>query len=315
MLRVVLTLALLGFGAVARGEDETREEAWWTGPLLAASAATLPQGHMLIEPYVYDVESNAIFDNSGNRHSVPGGHELGSQSYVLYGITDNFGAGMIPRIAYEEPAGAPNSSGIGVGDLTLQGSYGLLHYQDGHLTPAIALVVQETLPLGRYDHLSRLSDGFGAGTYTTAFAVYTQDYFWMPNGRILRARLDLTYSVSSSASVQDQSVYGTTQGFRGRAYPGDSFTADAAAEYSLTQRWVLALDVVYAHNDNTLVSGTLATSDFSANSGSGYSVGFAPAVEYNWSPRFGVIAGVRLISLGRNSQGSVTPVAALNMVF
>jgi hypothetical protein len=29
-------------------------DAWWTGPILAASGATLPRGHYLIEPYFYD---------------------------------------------------------------------------------------------------------------------------------------------------------------------------------------------------------------------------------------------------------------------
>ena len=31
------------------------EDAWWTGPMLAPSAATLPRGHFLIEPYLFDV--------------------------------------------------------------------------------------------------------------------------------------------------------------------------------------------------------------------------------------------------------------------
>ncbi|MBV8805065.1 MAG: hypothetical protein JO042_08460, partial [Sinobacteraceae bacterium] len=34
---------------------QSRDDAWWTGPLLAASPVTLPQGHFLIEPYVFDV--------------------------------------------------------------------------------------------------------------------------------------------------------------------------------------------------------------------------------------------------------------------
>ncbi|MGH8303011.1 MAG: transporter, partial [Steroidobacteraceae bacterium] len=35
--------------------QETMDEAWWTGPLLAPNAATLPHGHWLVEPYLYDV--------------------------------------------------------------------------------------------------------------------------------------------------------------------------------------------------------------------------------------------------------------------
>jgi len=134
-------------------------------------------------------------------------------------------------------------------------------------------------------------------------------------------RLDLTYALSASAGVHDVSVYGTSSGFRGRAYPGDSFTADAAGEYSVTRNWVLALDVVYQHNDNTRVSGTLPSSvaaglsDFRADSGSGYALGLAPAIEYNWNSRVGLLVGVRMFVAGRNATASVTPAVALNMVY
>jgi len=323
MLRHCLACALMAASAaaakLAHADDlrQSRDEAWWTGPLLAPSPATLPQGHALVEPYLFDVIT-----------SGPTAHDLGSLSYVLYGVTDRVTAGLIPRLGYNQPSGAPSSSGVGFGDLTLQAGYGLTRYQDGRRTPAISLVVQETLPTGRYDSLSRASDGFGAGAYTTALAVYSQDFFWMPNGRILRARLDLTFTFSSSVPVDDLSVYGTPKGFDGRAYPGDSFTADAAQEYSLTRNWVLALDVVYQHNDSTRVSGSLPGSaappaagaaapstPYEGASGSSWSIVFAPAIEYNFSSAVGVIVGLRIIEIGRNTTASLTPAIAVNKVF
>src|SRR3569832_216515 len=50
---------LLGFLAMATTEifaQEARQspdDAWWTGSLVAYSARSLPQGHMLIEPYLW----------------------------------------------------------------------------------------------------------------------------------------------------------------------------------------------------------------------------------------------------------------------
>jgi hypothetical protein len=309
-------VVLLAAGPARGADPQLRDDAWWTGPMLAPSAATLPQGHMLIEPYVYDVMSDGRFDANGRHQAAPAEHDVGSQSYVLYGLSDRVTVGMIPRFAFNEPAGAPSSSSVGVGDLTLQAGYGLTHFEDGLRMPAIALVLDVTLPTGRYEHLTRSSDGFGAGAYTTGFSIYTQDYLWMPNGRILRVRLDLTYALSSSAGVQDASVYGTPGGFRGRAYPGDSFTADAAAEYSLTRSWVLALDVVYQHNDSTRVRGSVPDgSQLRSDSGSAYSIALAPAIEYNFSARIGALLGVRLYPAGRNASSSVTPALALNMVF
>jgi hypothetical protein len=299
---------------LAAADIESREDAWWTGPMLAASAASLPQGHALIEPYLFDVISTGAVDASGARHAAPRDQELGSLTYMLYGLTDRFTLGMIPRFFYQEPAGAPNSSGVGLGDLTLQAAYGLTRYHEGSYLPTIAFVIDETLPTGRYDHLSRASDGLGAGAYATGLSLYSQDYFWMPTGRILRARLDFTYTRSGSVPIADASVYGTASGFSGRAYPGDGYTVDAAAEYSVTRNWVLALDVVYQYNFNTRLAGTFPGGAQSADSGSSYSVGFAPAIEYNWSARAGVLLGVRIISLGRNITTTVTPAVALNLV-
>jgi hypothetical protein len=312
---LLLLTALLGRGALADDSRQGLADAWWTGPLLAPSAATLPQGHALIEPYLFDVVSTGYFDQEGNRHATPNDHEFGSLTYMLYGLSDRVTVGLIPRFFYQVPAQGPASSAVGAGDLQVQAQVGLTRFEEGRGVPALALVINETLPTGRYDRLARASDGFGAGAYTTALSLYSQHYFWLPNGRILRARLDLTYALSSSVNVQDQSVYGTPYGFRGTADPGDGWTVDAAAEYSLTRNWVLALDVVYQANANTRVRGTLAGEDFRSDSGSSYSVGFAPAVEYNWSARAGVIFGVRVINIGRNTTASVTPAIAVNLVF
>jgi Putative MetA-pathway of phenol degradation len=315
-----LLLAASAMAASATAADQqSRQDAWWTGPMLAPNAATLPQGHALIEPYLFDIITVGRFDTSGNRQSAAHDQEWGSLTYMLYGLTDDVTAGLIPRFLYGMPADAPNSSGVGLGDLTLQLGYGLAHYRDGGHTPDISLVLQETVPIGRYDELTRASDGLGAGAWTTTINLYMQDYFWMPNGRILRGRLDLSYAFSSSVTVHDVSVYGTTSGFSGRAWPGDGFTADAAAEYSLTRSWVLALDVVYQYNDSTHLSGTAPVAAGGApidqQSGLSWSIGFAPAIEYNWSPRMGALLGVRIIEIGRNTSATVTPAIAINMVF
>jgi len=39
---------------------QSLDDAWWSGPMLAPSAATLPRGHFLVEPYFYDVSTRVI---------------------------------------------------------------------------------------------------------------------------------------------------------------------------------------------------------------------------------------------------------------
>jgi hypothetical protein len=183
--------------------------------------------------------------------------------------------------------------------------------------------LQETFPTGKYDRLgNRPSDGFGSGAYTTTVALYSQTYFWLPNHRILRVRFNVAQAFSNSANVKDVSVYGTEAGFRGHAKPGSSTLLDASFEYSLTRSWVLASDITYRHARNTHVSGYNILDPTSVqnppsirlDSGSSDAFGLAPAIEYNWSAKVGVIVGVRVFPAGRNTSATVTPAVAINIV-
>jgi hypothetical protein len=321
-----LTLAV-GMAAAAEPPDavdrQSLDDAWWTGPIVAAGAATLPQGHALIEPYVYDVITRGRYDSDGNYRSADTVHSFGSLTYMLYGVTDAFTAGVIPTFGFNDIGDGADSSGIGVGDVTLQAQFRLSQFRADRRVPTSSLVLQQTLPTGKYDRLgTRPSDGLGAGAYTTSVAVHSQYYFWMPNGRILRTRLNVAYALSDTVDVADTSVYGTSEGFRGHADPGDTFSIYSAWEYSVTRNWVFALDVFYQHDASTSIRGTdLVTVNgepqrvpFAAESGSAWRLGLAPAIEYNFTSRIGVIVGARWFAAGRNTSASVTPVAAINIV-
>jgi hypothetical protein len=302
--------------ATNEADRQSLDDAWWTGPIVAAGAATLPQGHTLIEPYVYEVVTRGRYDSEGNYRSTDTVHGFGSLAYMLYGVTDSFTAGVIPTFGFNEVSNGEDSSGIGVGDVTLQAQWRLSQFREGRHAPTSSLVLQQTLPTGKYDRLgTRPGGGIGAGAYTTSLAVHFQYYFWMPNGRILRTRLNVAYAMSDSVDVTDTSVYGTSRGFRGHADPGDAFSIYSAWEYSVTRNWVLALDVFYQHDDSTRIRGEQDGSPFAAESGSAWRLGLAPALEYNFTSRVGVIVGARWFAAGKNTGASVTPVAAINMVY
>ena len=286
---------------------QSLDDAWWTGPMLAPNATTLPRGHLLIEPYLYDVIS---------AHS----NGLGSLTYINYGLADRVTVGLIPTAGFNVASSGPSSSSVELGDLTVQGQYRLAKFHEGSWIPTTSVVLQETFPTGKYDRLGGRPDGLGSGAYTTTAAIYTQTYFWLSNGRILRMRFDASQAISNNVNLEDASVYGTTAGFRGQAKPGSSFLADSSWEYSVTRKWVLALDVTYRHNWNTCVSGYDADSGSGQNSGvllnSGSSevFAFAPAIEYSWKPNVGVLLGTRVIPASHNTNATVTPAVAINFV-
>jgi hypothetical protein len=289
---------------------QSLEDAWWTGPMLAPSAATLPRGHFLIEPYLYDVIA---------AHS----NGFGSLTYVNYGLADKLTVGLIPTAGFNKVSHGPSSSGVGPGDLTVQAQYRLTKFHEGRWIPTTSIAVQEALPTGKYDRLGdRPSDGLGSGAYSTTLALYSQTYFWLANRRILRVRFNVSQALSNHVNIEDVSVYGTEEGFRGVARPGRSFLVDASWEYSLTRSWVLALDATYRHQGNTQVNGynildrnhPRDSSGIQMDSGSSEAFGFAPAIEYSWKPNLGVLIGTRLIAGGHKTAASITPAVAINFV-
>jgi hypothetical protein len=295
---------------------QSLDDAWWTGPMLANTAATGSPGHFLIETYLYDVAAEGRFDSRGKRRSAAHSSGYGSQTYVVYGLADKVALGLISTAGFNTVSGGPSSSGPGMGDSSLLAQYRLTQFQPGSWLPTTAINVQQTLPTGRYDRLGdRPSDGLGGGAYTTMLSFYSQTYFWLPNGRILRMRVNLSQAFSRSANIEGVSVYGTGAGFRGVANPGSSFIFNAAWEYSLTRKWVLAADAVYRHNGNTrLVDRAQHPPGSRLDSGASDAFYVAPAIEYSWQPNLGVLLGVRLVAAGRNTANSVTPAVAINYV-
>jgi hypothetical protein len=290
---------------------------------LTASAATLPKGHFLIEPYVYDAITYGHYDDDGDERSAPRTHGFGSLTYINYGLTDRLTVGLIPTFGFNDVPGGADTSGLRLGDWSVQAQYRLAEFREGSRIPTLSFIVIQSLPTGRYDELGdRPGDGLGTGAYRTTLGLFSQYYFWLPNGRILRSRFNVSHSFSDDVSVRDVSVYGTEEGFRGRAKPGKGFSISWAGEYSITRNWVLALDLVYEREESTRVRGDVPVvpgSDvrraFAANSGSSWRFGVVPAIEYNWSSRAGVIIGARWFAAGRNTSATITPVAAINLVY
>ena len=79
---------------------------------------------------------------------------------------------------------------------------------------------------------------------------------------------------------------------------------------------MLALDVEADAWGKTRVRGRDASgAPVSETSPKSWNVGFAPAVEYNWSDRSGAIFGVWVVPKGHNTSSSVTPAIAIQRFF
>ena len=301
----IVTLLAMAPVAVAQTSDGlVAGEAWWTGPIVASSGGTLPRGHLLVEPYIFDVRS-------------AGSDYAGSLTYLLYGATDRLTIGLIPTAGSSRSAGSNRGRRLGINDLTLTAQYRMHQAAPGERMPTWSLVVQEVLPLGRFDRLHGDPDrGIGGGVYTTIIGIYAQRSDILASGRTIRTRLNATYSLPTATDVRDASIFGTREGFDGRARPGRSLFIDMSVEYSLSRSWALACDGFYRYTASAHVSGRLPSGEaFSANTAARRSFAAAPAIEYSWSATRGVLLGVRRIFPARAEPGSWTPVFAFNAYF
>src|SRR4029078_7416599 len=101
-------LAPLMFSLASVAADSDRQsldDAWWTGPIVAAGAATLPQGHALIEPYVYDVVTRGRYDSNGNYRDTDTVHSYGSPTYMAFGATAKLHPGLILTFGFTDVDG------------------------------------------------------------------------------------------------------------------------------------------------------------------------------------------------------------------
>jgi hypothetical protein len=133
----------------------------------------------------------------------------------------------------------------------------------------------------------------------------------------LSARLYFSYFFLAPVHVKGFNVYGGGFETKGKVRPGNVFNTILGLEFSLTQRWALALDITHSYQNKTRFSGNqgiLKIGEGAIVGGpSKNQISLAPAIEYNFSENVGVIAGAWFTIAGRNSTEFVSGVIAVNV--
>ena len=304
LVAVTLAAVFICSMSVAAKADDLNDARWhtamegarWTGPLLASTAETLPEGHFYTEPYFFDAIST-------------GQHNPGSSGFYQYGLFNNYTVGVQPFFSLGTRKYNRN---VAIGDFKLLSQLRLSHFTYNHRVPSIALVMNLIVPTGKDDNLKALKEGHGNGSFAPEIGFNVQQYFLLKNGRLLRARFNFLRNFPLGTHVTGLSVYGTLPGFEGHAKNGSKTAFVGGVEYSLTREWVLALDVERDQWGKTSIKGRDANgAPVKRISPRSWDIGFAPAIEYNWSDRAGAIFGVWIVPHGHNTPSSVTPAIAI----
>jgi hypothetical protein len=297
-------------------QKEEKPSPWLTGPLLTPAGHVIPDGHYNIEPYEYATTNYGAYNSKWNSHSTPKFCNINTQISMQFGLPCQLNIAANPSWSWNHTAGAShwalNDLGIGI-------AYQLWLFKKGGWWPATKLAVGANLPIGRYQKLNPKSKGTdigGTGSWTPSIGVVMSHLFWWGGHIFFSPRLSVQYAFPTPVHVKNYNTYGGGHHTRGTVFPGQALLVQFGYEVSLSQNWAIAGDVQYLHLNKTRFKGHKGSTDGTPNTVGGpssESFSLAPAIEYNWSNNYGIIAGVWFTVGGRNTLDFASGVVAFNI--
>lgn len=289
---------------------------WFTGPLLAPAGHTIPRGHTNLEMYGFYTVNEGVFNRHWKLIHTPGSESIVGDPIFSHGLTDRIDIQYAVPYAYNRNQGKSSQR---ISDVSAVLGYQLIEQKDSKWIPDLRVTLQEVIPTGKHDRLNSLNngaDGTGLGSYQTGLALNFQHLLQLGETHYLRSRLSLSYLYASPVDLNGLSVYGGTPLTRGTIRPGNLSSVDVAAELTLTQNWVAVMESYVANRGSTRFSGSIGNDALgrpgTIGHGSVDEITLAPAVEYNFSPNIGLIAGPWFTLAGRETSDFISYVVALN---
>ncbi len=300
-----------------REEFPTEFTPWFTGPLIASSGYTVKPHHYNLEPYFYCFVYNGGYNHDWKVVPVHNFYYNLLQIQYKMGLAKRLDFQIYPQFVYAEYLGSRNCN---ISDWPLGFGIQVIESEVEDLYPALKLTLRSTIPFGKYQKLRAAKQGtddLGTGSWQPSFSLVFAKIYHTARKHYLDVRLAFNYQFGVHVHVKGLNNYGGASNTRGVVHLGDSFILDAAFQYNLTQRWALACDVCYTHTNTNHFSGRTGTTAAglpavnTAPSSEQFSL--APAIEYNWSKRIGLIAGSWFTYAGRNSNRFASGIIALNI--
>lgn len=290
---------------------------WFTGPLIAPPAVIVHAGHIDVEPYAFSTAVQGFYGTDWHAQKNPTFWNNSLQILIETGLTNWMDIQIYPSLYYNVCQG---QSDWVFGDLSMGFNFALLEDPiDKGWYPGMKLSLQMLFPTGRYQRLNpakQKTDVGGGGSYVPVLGLVVSKTIHFTGDYYLNSYLSLEYSVPLSNPLKSFNCYGGGFGTRGTYYPGQLLFADLAFECNLSRNWVYAMDIVYTYRGNSTFKG-YAGVDAQGNpaqilQGTSVQFSLAPAIEYNWSQSFGIIAGCWFSVAGRLTPSFVSGVIAFN---
>lgn len=310
----LIGLSINCYGASPPPTGGEESEPWFTGPLLTPSARNVPKGHLLLEPYLVWTTIYGAYQNDWVPKSIPNFYIGTNRNIWKYGLTDWVNLTGSLNCSYQK---TQNVSSVVFNDLPLGLDFELYKGKDSDDKPIafLKLSFSEVFPTGKYQHLNPKklgTDQGGFGSYVSIVGLTFSKMYKITAYHYFRWRLNGSIAFYTPVNVKGINSYGGDPTTNGKVFPGETITALAGFEYSLTRNWALALDLQATYDrKNTFKGKTIAPVGGVNN----WSYGIAPAVEYNFNADLGLITGAWFSVTGKNSPRFVSAMVALNCFF
>lgn len=295
------------------------ETPWLTGPFLAIAGSVTPLGVANLQILAFAVNNVGSYDENGKNIPIqPVQNDLLTPQFTV-GLTDKIDIQYILPYNYNHTF---NHSNQHIGDGSVMLGYQALSQDNNSLTPDLRITIQEVFPTGRYSKLNpevNGSDSTGLGSYQTQLSFNFQYLYKFYKEHYLNAQLNLSGQVASHTTLAGVNVYGGDINTLGNISPGSIFSTDFAGEFTLTQNWVLVMEgyLVFRQASRFKNAALAEREDSLAVLGTGSTsmISFAPAVEYNFSEQYGIIAGSWFTVAGRNTTAFNSFAIAFNAIW
>lgn len=316
---------------------------WFTGPLFANSGQTVPRGHVDVVLSGYNLKVDTFYNRLWQKEPIDTAKTFEFDPEFLYGLTDTLDLQFIMSYLYNQNE---NSVYSHIGDTSI--AIGYQAFTQEQYRPDLRIALQQIIPTGLYNNLSDSLNGAnitGMGSNQTSLAFNFQYLSKLSSDHYMDTTLNIAYTHAMDVAVQGLNAYGGTSSTHGHIKPGDSISIDLAAEISLTNNWVAVLEGLYFYQQAAVFRGVVGVATPNDpppigprrdrlrkrrfphrlipsrhNIGGANGIGngnldeitLAPAIEYNFSEQYGVVAGVWFTVAGKNTPAFAAPMITFN---
>jgi len=300
-------------------KDSLGYDPLYAGTLLSIYADNAAPGHMSVQPYIFYTRENGIYEKNWSFHKEKGINEYSLFVALETGITQHLDIALLLTGTYSQVG---NRHSFLYNDTKVYLGAQLLVNKKGTWIPDLRLLLGETFPTGKYQHLNPKklgSDISGAGSFQTSFILVTRKIFYTFPSHPFNFNLNLYYILPTKVHVKDFNAYGGGPKTNGNINPGNQFIANLGFEFSFTRYWAIGTDIHYERQDKSPFHGKRG---FLAD-GSKPKVGLpsyerlslAPCLEYNFNENFSLAWGVWFSVAGRNTESFISGVANVYYYF